>query len=130
MNKEDWQKIYQMLILAWCLDAEIKDHFFFSCFCEYYFLNESSTVMMYHFYNNNKTLLFKRDENIISLKIPKQNIKSKLNHLEEMTTHSSILAWEIPWTEEPDGLQSMGLQRVEHNLATKQHILYGILYIK
>ena len=48
----------------------------------------------------------------------------------EMTTHSSILAWEIPCTEEPDGLQSMGLQRVEHNLATKQHILYGILYIK
>ena len=28
----------------------------------------------------------------------------------EMATHSSILAWEIPWTEEPDGLQSMGLQ--------------------
>ena len=30
-------------------------------------------------------------------------------------THSSILAWRIPWTEEPGGLQSMGLQRVEHN---------------
>ena len=29
---------------------------------------------------------------------------------EEMATHSSILAWEIPWTEEPGGLQSMGLQ--------------------
>ena len=29
---------------------------------------------------------------------------------EEMATHSSILAWEIPWTEEPKGLQSMGLQ--------------------
>ena len=29
---------------------------------------------------------------------------------EEMATHSSILAWEIPWTEEPDGLQSMRLQ--------------------
>ena len=32
---------------------------------------------------------------------------------EEMATHSSILAWRIPWTEEPGGLQSMGLQRVE-----------------
>ena len=32
-----------------------------------------------------------------------------------MTTHSSILAWEIPWTEEPRRLQSMGLQRVGHN---------------
>ena len=30
----------------------------------------------------------------------------------EMATHSSILAWKIPWTEEPDGLQSMGSQRV------------------
>ena len=33
----------------------------------------------------------------------------------EMATHSSILAWEIPWTEEPDGLQSTGPQRVGHN---------------
>ena len=38
----------------------------------------------------------------------------------EMATHSSILAWRIPWTEEPSGLQSVGLQRVGHNLATKQ----------
>ena len=34
---------------------------------------------------------------------------------EEMATHSSILAWKIPWTEEPDRLQSMVSQRVEHN---------------
>ena len=33
---------------------------------------------------------------------------------EEMATHSSILAWRIPWTEEPGGLQSMGLQRIRH----------------
>ena len=33
---------------------------------------------------------------------------------EGMATHSSILAWRIPWTEEPDGLQSMGSQRVRH----------------
>ena len=33
----------------------------------------------------------------------------------EMVTHSSTLAWKIPWTEEPGGLQSMGLQRVGHN---------------
>ena len=32
-----------------------------------------------------------------------------------MATLSSILAWRIPWTEEPGGLQSMGLQRVEHD---------------
>ena len=34
---------------------------------------------------------------------------------EEMATHSSILAWRIPWTEEPGGLKSMGSQRVRHN---------------
>ena len=33
----------------------------------------------------------------------------------ETATHSSILAWEIPWTEEPGGLKSMGSQRVGHN---------------
>ena len=32
-----------------------------------------------------------------------------------MATHSSILAWRIPWTEEPGWLQSIALQRVEHN---------------
>ena len=38
---------------------------------------------------------------------------------EGMTTHSRILAWRIPWTEEPGGLQSRGLQRVGHDRATK-----------
>jgi len=33
----------------------------------------------------------------------------------EMATHSSILAWRMSWTEEPGGLQSMGLQRAGHN---------------
>ena len=37
-----------------------------------------------------------------------------------MATHPSILAWRIPQTEEPGGLQSMGSQRVGHNLETKQ----------
>ena len=37
-----------------------------------------------------------------------------------METLSSILAWEISWTEEPGGLQSTGLHRVEHDLVTKQ----------
>ena len=34
---------------------------------------------------------------------------------EEMATYSSILAWKIPWMEEPSGLQSTGLQRVSHD---------------
>ena len=48
----------------------------------------------------------------------------------EMATHSSILVWEIPWTEEPGGLQSMGSQRVGYNRETnttqlQMSFLYG-----
>ena len=38
----------------------------------------------------------------------------------EMATHSSTLAWKIPWMEEPGRLQSVGSQRLGHSLATKQ----------
>ena len=38
-----------------------------------------------------------------------------------MATHSNIPAWKILWTEEPGGLQSMGLQRIKHNCTTKTH---------
>ena len=41
----------------------------------------------------------------------------------EMATHSSIPAWEIPWTEQPGGLQFTGSQRVGHDLVTKQLLL-------
>ena len=41
---------------------------------------------------------------------------------EGMATYSSILAWGIPWTEEPGGLQSMGSQRVGHDQATKHKV--------
>ena len=37
----------------------------------------------------------------------------------EMATHFSMLAWKIPWTEEPGGLQSMGSQRVKHGYVSK-----------
>ena len=37
---------------------------------------------------------------------------------EGMATHSSVLAWRTPWTEEPGGLRSMGSQKPRHNLAT------------
>ena len=39
----------------------------------------------------------------------------------EMATHSSILAWRIPWTEEPGGLQTTGSQRVRHNWSDRAH---------
>ena len=40
---------------------------------------------------------------------------------EEMATHSSVLAWKIPWTEEPGGRQSMGSQRISNGLATNTY---------
>ena len=46
-----------------------------------------------------------------------------------MATHSSALAWKIPWMEEPGGLQSMGLRRVRHDRATSLS-LYIVLGIK
>ena len=41
-----------------------------------------------------------------------------------MATHSGILAWEIPWTEEPGRLQSMGPERVGYDLVSKQQHTY------
>ena len=45
-----------------------------------------------------------------------------------MATHFSILAWKIPWTEEPGGLQSMGPQRVTQDLATEQNHIANYTY--
>ena len=46
----------------------------------------------------------------------------------ELATHSSIRAWKIPWTEELGGLQSMGSQRVGHNLASERlHLLTHLI---
>ena len=50
---------------------------------------------------------------------------------EEMATHSSILAWRIPWTEEPVRLQFIGLQRIGHDLVNEHtHISYHITTIR
>ena len=50
-----------------------------------------------------------------------------------MATHSSILVWRIPWTEEPGRLQSIGSQRVGQDLATEKQqlkILFMVIYVK
>ena len=46
-----------------------------------------------------------------------------------MATHSGVLAWSVPWTEEPGGLPSMGSHGVGHDWVTKQILLHGILLI-
>ena len=43
--------------------------------------------------------------------------------------NGSLLAWEIPWTEEPGGLQSMGSQRVGHDLATEHNNLRYVIFL-
>ena len=53
-------------------------------------------------------------------KVAANNITVPLRFLEkELATHSSILAWKIPWTEKAGGLQSLGLQRVGHDGETE-----------
>ena len=46
---------------------------------------------------------------------------------EDMVTHSSILAWKIPWTEEPGGLQSMSLKELD---MTEQLTLFSVIYLR
>ena len=62
-------------------------------------------------------------KNWLSLSVQEMQVQSlgQEDPLEkEMATHSSILAWEITWTEEPGSLQSIGLQTVRYDLLTKQ----------
>ena len=47
-----------------------------------------------------------------------------------MPTHSSILAWKIPWTDEPKGLQSMGSQRVRHDQMTEHEHEFLLIFKK
>ena len=46
-----------------------------------------------------------------------------------MGTHSSVLAWEIPWIGEPSGLQSMGLQRVPYSFESEPHIAFKAVLV-
>ena len=54
-------------------------------------------------------------KNLPAMQQTKVQSLGREDHLKGMATHFSILAWRIPQTEEPDGLQSMGSQRVGHD---------------
>ena len=69
----------------------------------------------------NKKILLREETQVLSL-----GRKDPLG--EEMATYSSILAWKIPWTEGPGGIQSMGSKRVGHNLATKNGFSVCVVY--
>ena len=55
-------------------------------------------------------------------------ISSRISHSLEMATHFNILAWKIPWTEEPGRLQFMGLQRIGDDLAT-EHAHHKLFFL-
>ena len=71
---------------------------------------------MFPFINKNCHLYLKLYQFYLKFHIPTSSIWGK-----EMATDSSILAWKIPWMEDPGGLQSMGSQRVGHDRATSLH---------
>ena len=49
--------------------------------------------------------------------------------MKELETHSSILAWRIPWAEEPDGLQFMGQQRIRHDWEMNTNLCSIYMYV-
>ena len=74
------------------------------------FINRRYINNWFHISNNES-----QEQRIIIFKV----LREKKKKMEKgVTTHSSILAWRIRWTEEPGGLQAMGLQRVGHDWAT------------
>ena len=78
----------------------------------------SVSITLYSFY---KSLIKKKKRKWKKERDRSGRYRSNLpRSLEKVATHSSNLAWRIPWTEEPGELQSMGLQRVRHDLASKQ----------
>ena len=69
-----------------------------------------------YFLNNPTTLVAQMVKHLPTMRETRVQFLGQEDPLEkDMATHSSILAWKIPWTEEPGRLQSMGLQRVGHN---------------
>ena len=71
-----------------------------------------------HYYKKKWTFIFLNHLSLVILHMEK-----------EMATHSSTLAWKIPWMEEPGGLKSMGLQRVGHDWATSHSFFLSMLHI-
>ena len=71
---------------------------------------------MFISYSAKVSLVAQMVKNLLAMQETQVQFLGQEDPLEKrMTTHSSILTWRIPWTEEPDRLQSMGLQRVRHN---------------
>ena len=79
-------------------------------------MKEGSSSALNHYLRNMSSLVAQMIKNPPAMQQTQVQSLGLEDPLEkEVATHSSILAWIIPWTEEPDELQSMGSQRVGHN---------------
>ena len=72
------------------------------------------------FFTDSAFLVAQRLKHLATMRDTQVQSLGREDLLEEMATHSSILAWKIPWSEEPRRLWSVVLQRVRHGLWTKQ----------
>ena len=104
INQKDWQNYHQMNFLK------------ITCFLfNIHFLPNLCVKMM-----SLVAQLVKNLPTVQETRVPSLGWEDPLE--KEIATHSSILGWKISWTEEPGGLQSMGLQRVGHDWATNTYL--------
>ena len=107
--------------------AILSQSLLFDCFCSslfFSFLSVSSLLIW------RASLVAQMVKNLPAVQETQVQSMGGEDPLEKgMVTHSSILSWRIPWTEELGGLQSMGLQRVRHNWETKaftKNLTFGL----
>ena len=88
-----------------------------------YFIRSCAELIWHYLFKERASLVAQMVKNLPAMQETwVQSLGQEKPPEKGMATHSNILAWGIPWTEEPDGLQSMGLQRIGHNWVTNTHI--------
>ena len=105
---------HMVFVFVWLLSLSRNIH---SCHCKWQdFFND--WIIFHYIYK--ASLVAQMVKNLPAMQETQVQPLGPEEPLEEgMATHSSILAWRIPWAEEPGGLQSLGSQRVEHDWVTK-----------
>ena len=85
-----------------------------------YFIRSCAELIWHYLFKERASLVAQMVKNLPAMQETwVQSLGQEKPPEKGMATHSNILAWGIPWTEEPDGLQSMGLQRIGHNWVTE-----------
>ena len=93
-----------------------------TCICTFTNIHTHKNTMEYYSAIKNSCLMAQMVKSLSAMHGTQVQSLGQEDPLEKgMLTHSSILAWRIPWTEEPGRLQSLGSQRVGHNWTSKTH---------